>query len=130
MTARYGDKVNIHFDIQEKPCIQIPSLILQPIIENAIKHGLLPKTGPGHVYIHIRNHGDYVTFEVKDDGVGMAPDQLKNLLTNPSTKSGIGITNVNERLKTTCNEELHIISTQNTGTTVTFKIHKEMSYPC
>lgn len=130
VTARYGDKINIHFDIQEKSCIQIPSLILQPIIENAIKHGLLPKTEPGHVYIHIRNHGDYVTFEVKDDGVGMAPDQLKNLLTNPSTTSGIGITNVNERLKTTCNEELHITSTQSTGTTVTFKIHKEMSYPC
>ena len=69
---------------------QIPSLILQPLVENALKHGLAPKPGPGHLRIAVRTEGDRLLLTVEDDGMGPSRRPSK----------GLGLANIAERLKT------------------------------
>ncbi len=74
--------------------IMVPSMILQPLVENSIKHGLARKVGEGRVTIRASRHGGHAIIEVADNGVGMATDGLL-----PTSQAGIGLSNVNERLR-------------------------------
>ena len=76
----------------------VPSMLLQPLIENSIKHGLSPKIGGGSVYLRSRLEGSTLIVEVEDDGVGMGS---ANMLESPTGLggTGIGMANVMERLK-------------------------------
>lgn len=125
--ARFGDrlKVNILID-DDLTQYKMPVFVLQPIIENSIKHGILPKPSGGTVDIEIKVKGSNLLFIVKDDGVGIPSEKLKNLLLNSS--SGIGLKNVNERLKLLYGEDctLNITSSIDKGTCVYFSIPKEM----
>jgi two-component system LytT family sensor kinase len=88
--ARFGDRLCIAFDVQpEAAGAQIPSLILQPLVENALKHGLGPKPGPGNLSISACVVGPQVRLRVEDDGMGLRPSQPR----------GLGLTNVAERLR-------------------------------
>jgi sensor histidine kinase YesM len=69
-------------------------MILQPLIENSIKHGLSRKIGPGHITIRSRRENGHAIIEVHDDGLGMTDERLSTALGD-----GIGLTNVNERLR-------------------------------
>jgi two-component system, LytTR family, sensor kinase len=89
--ARFGDRLRIVFDVQpEAAFAQIPSLILQPLVENALKHGLGPKPGPGNLWISAQVEGQQIRLRVEDDGMGLKPSQPR----------GTGLTNVAERLRT------------------------------
>jgi len=89
--ARFGDRLRIAFDVQpEADGAQIPSLILQPLVENALKHGLGPKPGPGNLLISARLERNHVRLRVQDDGMGLRSVQAR----------GLGLTNVAERLRT------------------------------
>ena len=68
---------------------EIPSLILQPLVENALKHGLSPRPGPGRLWISARAEDGALCLCVEDDGVGLG-----------SMRNGLGLTNVAERLAT------------------------------
>jgi len=76
---------------------QIPSLMLQPIVENALKHGLGPKPGPGHLWITAEADGNQVRLRVEDDGVGTAIGVLK-LNGSNGRSNGVGLENVARRL--------------------------------
>jgi len=117
--------ININVE-DELLTIMVPVFILQPLIENAIKHGILPKIKGGKVDLTIREEENYYIFIVEDDGVGIDEERLKNIMF--SENSGIGIRNVNERLKLLYGEEsgLDIRSKCDEGTTVLFKIPKEL----
>lgn len=105
---RYDDVLDYHisFDNALAHCI-LPKLILQPIVENAIYHGIKNKGDYGHIEIYTEVFDGYYHIIVTDDGLGMNPQRLEeinNLLENnmplPSeTSSGYGISNVNERIK-------------------------------
>jgi len=69
---------------------QIPSLILQPLVENALKHGLASKPGPGHLTITVRADADQLQMTVEDDGMGPSAQPSK----------GLGLANIAERLQT------------------------------
>ena len=73
----------------------VPSLILQPLVENSIKHGLSPKVGGGRITIASRLRNGHTIIEVVDDGLGMTEERLEQALGR-----GIGLSNVNERLRT------------------------------
>jgi len=89
--ARFGDRLRVKIDVApELEHEQIPSLILQPLVENALKHGLGPKPGPGHLVITVRADGDQLQMTVEDDGMGPG--------TRPS--KGLGLANIAERLQT------------------------------
>lgn len=93
--ARFGDRLRVEIDVApEVAAEKIPSLILQPVVENALKHGLAPKIGPGHLRIGAAARTDHVCLTVEDDGVGPLHRPRR-----PSA-SGVGLKNVAERLQT------------------------------
>src|SRR5262245_382468 len=93
---RFGkDKLKIEKEIDADSLgYMIPSMILQPIIENSIKHGIAPKIEGGRITIRATRHQDRISIEVEDNGVGMAEDEIPKVY-----NSGIGISNIIERLK-------------------------------
>jgi len=92
--VRFGPSLRVRKDISPDTLdIVVPSMILQPLVENAIKHGLARKVGPGS--LTIRSHGEHgrAVIEVEDDGMGFVLDRLDQPMS-----SGIGLANVRERL--------------------------------
>src|SRR5436190_4184686 len=98
--VRFGaDKLRVVKELDpESLDVMVPSMLLQPLVENSIKHGLSSKIDGGSIYLRSKLSDSHVTIEVEDDGVGMASAQL---LERPSGlgQGGIGIANVAERLK-------------------------------
>jgi sensor histidine kinase YesM len=91
--ARFNDRLTIHYDIDEVTLgALVPSLVLQPLVENAIKHGFARKTGKGEIHLQTAHVQDKVVMRIKDDGKGtdQSADQLLS--------AGIGLKNVQERL--------------------------------
>lgn len=124
--ARFGDKLEIIYDIPESIDCKLPPLLLQPIVENAIKHGVLGKIEGGRVEIIARDNGKETKLMVKDDGVGIAKEDLDCLFNECENKESIGLKNVNERLKNKYGKEYGLIleSEINKGTTATMIIPK------
>ncbi len=124
--ARFREKLRILRDIdQDLMNYQIPVLTLQPLVENAVKHGVLPKVGSGAVQIVIKKEHGELCILVKDDGVGIPPDKINKVL-QPGFGSGngVGLTNVNERLKSLFGEDygLKITSDTDQGTSVHMRV--------
>ncbi len=125
-TVRFGPQLrvekNIHPDTLD---VIVPSLILQPLVENSIKHGLSPKVGGGRITITSTRHRGYAVIEVVDDGLGMTPEQLERAL-----GEGIGLSNVNERLRTIygAHYALRLSSVPGQGTSISIDI-PEMAIP-
>src|SRR5699024_7503425 len=105
---------------------KLPPLLLQPIVENAIKHGVLEKIEGGTVEITAKDKEGFTELIVKDNGVGMSSKQLDNLFKEKKDSDSIGLNNVNNRLKTKYGKEygLMIDSKLNKGTKVTMIIPK------
>jgi two-component system LytT family sensor kinase len=88
--VRFGDRLQVQIEMApEIGGEEIPSLILQPLVENALKHGLSPRPGPGRLWISARAEGSALCLRVDDDGVGLG-----------TARNGLGLTNVAERLAT------------------------------
>lgn len=124
--ARFREKLRILRDIDpELMDYQIPVLTLQPLVENAVKHGVLPKVGPGAVQIIVKKEHGELRIIVKDDGVGIQPDRISQvLLPGVGSGNGVGLSNVHERLKSLFGEDygLHISSEVGKGTTVHVRV--------
>ena len=102
-------------------------ITLQPIIENAINHGLDLLVDEGEINVRVRQDGDDIVFYVQDNGVGMTPEQLRTIMQrNPSDRTGIGIKNVDDRLKIYFGKDygLHITSEPDVGTCVEIRMPK------
>jgi two-component system LytT family sensor kinase len=93
--VRFGPNLVVEKQIAPETLdVLVPSMILQPLVENSIKHGLAPKVGQGRLTIRSRRENGHAVIEVADDGLGMTEQRLSNAL-----GGGIGLTNVNERLR-------------------------------
>ncbi|ACL22310.1 signal transduction histidine kinase, LytS [Desulfitobacterium hafniense DCB-2] len=127
--ARFGGKVEIIFDIApELLQCQIPALSVQPLVENAIRHGIIQKEAKGTVRIKISRESGRIMIQVTDDGIGIPEQQRMEILNNEKegtgkkTLGGVGLYNVQKRLKHTFGSVLKIESTEGTGTKVYFEI--------
>lgn len=122
--ARFGDKLEVIYNIPEDIDCKLPPLVLQPLVENAIKHGVLEKIEGGKVEIIAVNMNEEVKLVVKDNGMGMTRECLNNLFNKDYNKESIGLKNVNERLinKYGRGYALEIESEINKGTVVTIII--------
>jgi two-component system, LytTR family, sensor kinase len=105
---------------------QIPSLMLQPIVENALKHGLGPKPGPGHLWITAEADGNQVRLRVEDDGVGPAIAAL-GLNGSNGRSNGVGLENVAQRLNALYQDQgrMTLEVRQAGGTRVTILLPRE-----
>jgi len=100
---------------------KIPALIIQPIVENSICHGLMKRISGGTVKITAKKSDDFIEITVKDDGVGIQQERLEKLLNNSFTGS-IGLKNVNKRLFNEYGQGILINSEIGVGTIVTINI--------
>lgn len=97
--ARFGDRLRVAFAVDPAAAqAAIPSLILQPAVENALKHGLAPKIGPGHLTISASIDGASLCMSVEDDGVGPR-GRAKGMNGQPGG-NGVGLRNIADRLRT------------------------------
>jgi len=121
--VRFGaDKLRVEKEIDPRTLeVLVPSILLQPLIENSIKHGLEPRIHGGTVTLRSRLEGDRVRIEVADDGVGMGNRPLSAL---NRTGAGIGMKNVRERLEVLYGSQAHfnVVSNPGRGTLVTIEI--------
>ena len=117
--VRFDDELLITYDIAVSN-FKLPVLTVQPIVENAVKHGTSKKEGVSSLHISTRETNDFYEISIRDTGVGFD--------TNPSHEDDgrkhIGISNVRQRLETLCNGTLTIESTLGVGTTAIIKIPK------
>jgi len=122
--ARFGDRLKVEHDINIEESFQVPALILQPIVENAIRHGLYQKLEGGQIIIRIDKRKECFRIAVIDDGLGIAPERLKYIFDTSIPKKSIGLTNVNQRLITLYGpkNKLKLYSRKNKGTIVIMKI--------
>ena len=129
--TRFEDRVQIVMDIScDILNAQIPTLSLQPLVENALTHGLEPYEGVGRLELQAEVQGEDLIFHVRDNGVGMTPQELKKIFDNLNREelqgevSEIGITNVHTRCRALYGKEygVSIKSEKNRGTEVALRI--------
>ena len=107
---RFGKKLNIEYDIQATG-FELPQLSIQPLAENAVKHGISKKRGGGTLTIATRETESAYEIIVSDDGVGFDPEIKKD-----DGRSHVGMENIKRRLKEMCNAEVVIESKPGEGT--------------
>ena len=125
--ARLDQRLQVEWHIAESVQLSslVPTLILQPLVENAVIHGIAPKAAGGKIRIDIEQTAEMLLLRVQDDGMGISPERLSLLLQSPLPQEhAIGLRNVNERLQTLYgkNHRLQIQSETGRGTTVVIKI--------
>ena len=124
--ARFGDKLNIIYDVDESLYnFQIPSLIIQPLVENSIKHGILKKRENGYVKVIVKKIDKDIEVVIEDDGVGIEQTVIDNL--DKQIQENIGLKNVHQRLKLLYGEGLNIKKLEQ-GTRIKFKILGGVKY--
>jgi two-component system, LytTR family, sensor kinase len=134
--ARFGDLIQMNIDV-EPGCEDwpIPPLIVQPLVENAIKHGIRGREGGGTISLTVYRNIDMLEVTVEDDGMGIDKDELSTLLTRKDLEShteGVGLRNSNQRLEQIYGPEfgLEITSSSLKGTVISFRIPRvqDVSY--
>lgn len=123
--ARFGDKLNVIFDTDPMISTRIPILTIQPLVENAILHGLRKKGGIGSVQISVQKSPKGILVSVEDDGQGIPPEKF-NALFQPDPEQGIGLWNIDRRLKKLFGIGLEVLSEPGKGTKVSFTIPSEV----
>jgi len=108
---RFGPKLQVRKEINADTLdVIVPSMILQPLVENSIKHGFARKVGPGVITIRSRRENGHAVVEVEDDGMGFVLDRL-----NEPMSSGIGLANVRERLAVIYGDQYQLRLTSEPG---------------
>lgn len=118
---RFGDRLSVVQEIEPGIRLSVPPLTIQPLVENAVRHGILKRARGGVLRLSIERTVSGVSVEVRDDGVGMTADLIERLLNrfDPS-RPGIGIANTNRRLMQMYGQGLSIRSVPGEGTVVSF----------
>lgn len=139
-TIRFKDRLYADFDVEEEVLkVPIPIFLLQPLVENAIIHGLEPKAESGYINIVAYMENDFVEILIRDNGVGIPQDKLCQIMQSLEKEqiesismqghSSIGIKNVNQRIKAYYGAEygLHLESRVNVGTTISIRLPKNLT---
>jgi two-component system, LytTR family, sensor kinase len=131
--ARFGERLQVRLQIAPEVLpVGLPFLCLQPLVENAVRHGLTRKPGVGTVSIEARDAGAECLITVEDDGVGMDPVVLHGRDTGDGTDDGtdagqhVGLSNVDERLRSVFGEPFGLVveTAPGAGTKVSMRIPK------
>lgn len=120
--SRFEERLSVQWDIEQGANFLIPPFTLQPLVENAIRHGVMQRMEGGTVSIRVRKRSQVYRLEVADDGVGMPEEKISFVLEEKGKGRGVGLRNVHRRLKTLYGHGLHIESGLDEGTVVYFEI--------
>jgi len=123
--VRFGERLQVEFEVE--PSIghaAIPSLILQPLVENAIRHGVAPKVGKSRILVQAQRRGERILLTVEDDGIGLMQKQDKAEFPGGADGGGVGLQNIRERLQTMYGStaRLSLASIQSGGSRATLEL--------
>jgi len=121
--ARFGKKIAYEQQIAVPENTPMPIFVLQPLVENAIRHGISKKESGGLVSLHVTEDAEKIYVEVKDNGIGMNEEKLSSLFIEKV--GSVGLLNINSRLLRLYGKGLDIKSEPDSGTIVSFEIPKE-----
>ncbi len=122
--ARFGERLRIIYDIDEPTDAYIPPLSIQPIVENAVRHGVMQKSAGGTIVLAVRHTETNLFISISDDGVGMKQREMGTLLQghDQRKRTGVGLVNIHRRLMSLYGQGLNIASKSEEGTTITFEV--------
>ncbi|GAA0177638.1 sensor histidine kinase [Clostridium sediminicola] len=120
--ARFGEKLNFICKVDENIDIKIPSLIIQPLVENSVKHGLLQRGDKGYVILIIKKiNKDNLKIIIEDDGVGIPEEIIEKVYAGKMKENNIGLSNVYNRLKILYGDSLNFEKVKK-GTRISFHV--------
>lgn len=122
---RFEDDLTVVYEVDEELDFDIPFLSVQPLVDNAICHGIRGWKGKGTVTLRIFQENGQNIVEIQDDGAGFDPESLKEISPDGSRYISIGLRSVQERMKILCHGSLDIRSEKKKGTTVRIAIPVE-----
>ncbi len=125
--ARFGDRLQVTLRVAPEvlPAV-VPFLCLQPLVENAVRHGLEDKDGPGRITIVGEDHDTECVVSIEDDGVGEDPERVRRALAGDDSMDSVGLGNVDERLRSTFGDDYGLVveTAPGAGTKVIVRIPK------
>jgi two-component system LytT family sensor kinase len=125
--ARFGERLGVTLQIAPEVLgTIIPFLSVQPLVENAVRHGLATKEGPGALAITAADSGAYAVITVEDDGVGIDPELARAVLAGQGAGEHVGLRNVDARLRQVYGDDFGLVVETNlgSGTLVTMRVPK------
>ena len=125
--ARFGDRLRVVTRVApEVLSVTLPFLAIQPLVENAVRHGLEAKDGDGTVTVVALDEGVECVITIEDDGVGVEPETVRDALAGHTTSASVGLANVDERLRTVYGDDYGIVveTAPGHGTKVTVRLPK------
>jgi len=125
--ARFGTRLHVQLLVApEVLSVNVPVLAVQPLVENAVRHGLERKDGVGHIVLSAEDQGAEAVIWVEDDGVGSEPDLIRQVLAGDSETDSVGLGNVDARLRQVYGDDhgLVVETAPGAGTRVSFRVPK------
>jgi two-component system LytT family sensor kinase len=125
--ARFGDRLEISLLIAPEVLpVTLPYLIVQPLVENAVRHGLAGKPGVGRVTLTASDRGSEAEITVEDDGVGADPEKIRRALDGQPETDSVGLGNVDARLRSVYGDDFGLVveTAEGAGTRVSFRVPK------
>jgi two-component system LytT family sensor kinase len=123
---RFGERLLVEFDVETSIAhAVVPSLILQPLVENAIKHGIAPKVGKSRILVQAKRRGKSILLSVEDDGMGLIAKRGQDRPSSSAVSgAGVGLQNIRERLQTMYGStaSLSLVDIQSGGSRATLEI--------
>lgn len=124
--ARFGDRMCVSLMVApEVLAVQVPTLTIQPLVENAVKHGIEAKTGVGNISITATDKGPDAEIVIEDDGVGADPEEIRAMLAG-QRGDHVGLANVDARLRHTYGDDYGLVveTAVGAGARVSFRVPK------
>jgi two-component system, LytTR family, sensor kinase len=125
--ARFGDRLQVTVQVAPEVLpVSVPFLCVQPLVENAVRHGLENRAGPGRVTIVALDHGSDALISVEDDGTGIDPEAVRRTLAGEPDGDSVGLGNVDERLRQVYGDEYGLVveTAPGAGTKVSLRVPK------
>ena len=125
--ARFGDRLSVSLLIAPEVLpVQVPYLAVQPLVENAVRHGLAGKTSPGTLTLEARDLGAEAEIVIEDDGVGADPERVRAALDGSADEDNVGLGNVDARLRQVYGDDYGLVieTAPGAGTKVSFRVPK------
>ncbi|NUP73771.1 MAG: sensor histidine kinase, partial [Sinomonas sp.] len=125
--ARFGDRLHVSLRIAPEVLgTVVPFLSLQPLVENAVKHGIEARAGDGHISITAEEEGAEAVVSIEDDGVGIDPERLRSVLAGHAGGDHVGLRNVDARLRQVYGDDHGLIvdTAPGAGTLITLRVPK------